>query len=403
MTATGYLDATEKTHKKDGWYAGTDSLKAGYVLCYDRDYGTASESELGRAWQMEQPAAGNLANMAGIVCKTPSKSGAAGKVTIMEPTPGTIMPVWTDQSCTAHTTLLTVQASSYALGGLGEGPVVAIARQTVDRSSTAGLVLAEILDVPAVKRIQSPWNLGTPSSSNNCLSKNIWETCPWDLLVDNPNMGIAFFDDFMGPIDVTSADGWVITQVTTGALAPVVTHDGGALLVDSAGHTSADDGVNAQLTNCLFKLAAGRKLWFESRCKFKDAGDDQYFMGLAGVDTTLIAAGVVDDVVDKAGFFRHAASTADKISSIVSRTSAEDSTADVADIADDTWVNLGFVLDGLTSVKFYVNGTLVETGTTVANLPNAVMCLSMVAQVEQTSADAEMTVDWVRIAQYGRT
>lgn len=229
----------------------------------------------------------------------------------------------------------------------------------------------------------------------------IWDDSKLLEVMLDPTKGFYYFEDYLGQIDVTSGDGYTLTKVTTGAISAVATEDGGVLLVDSAGHGSADDGVNAQLTNCLFKPAAGRTIRFEARVKFKDAGDDQYYIGLAGVDTTLIASGVVDDVVDKCGFFRQAASTADKISSICSRTSTEDITANVGDIADNTYVKLGFVIDGLTSVKFYVNGVLVETGTTAAAIPNAVMCLSYVAQCEQTSADAEMSVDWVRILQEG--
>ena len=48
-----------------------------------------------------------------------------------------------------------------------------------------------------------------------------------------------------------------------------------------------------------------------------------------------------------------------------------------------------------------MNGVLVETGTTGANIPNAVMCLSYVSQIEGTGTDAELSVDWVRIAQIG--
>jgi hypothetical protein len=50
---------------------------------------------------------------------------------------------------------------------------------------------------------------------------------------------------------------------------------------------------------------------------------------------------------------------------------------------------------------FYVNVRLVESGALTANVPNAAMCLSVCAQVEGTDADAEMDIDWVRIACYG--
>lgn len=229
----------------------------------------------------------------------------------------------------------------------------------------------------------------------------IWDDARLLEVMLDPTIGFQYFNDYMGDIDVTTGDGFTITAVTTGGVSGVADEQGGVLLVDSQGNATADDGVNVQLTNCMFKPSADTTLYFEARVKMVDTGDDQYFIGLAGVDTTLIAAGVVDDTVDKCGFFRHAASTADKISSITARTSAEDITADVGDLTDDTYVKLGLKINGLTSVEFYVDGVLVETGSTTANIPNAVMCLSYVAQVEQTSADAELSIDWVRVLQTG--
>lgn len=250
-----------------------------------------------------------------------------------------------------------------------------------------------------VARLDAETNSGTAGGTGP--SPSIWDAAPVLSTILNPTDNFYFFDDFLGPIDVTTGDGWTITAVTTGGISVDATEEGGVLLVDSQGNASADDGVNAQLTNCLFKPAAGRTIYFEARVKVVDAGTDQYFIGLAGVDTTLIAAGVVDDVVDKCGFFRHAASTADKISAISSRTSSEEIDADVDDLVDDTYIKLGFVIDGLTSVTWYVNGVAVGTVTDANDIPNAVMCLSFVAQCEQVSADAELRVDWVRILQTG--
>jgi hypothetical protein len=219
----------------------------------------------------------------------------------------------------------------------------------------------------------------------------------------DPTAGIYYFDDYLGPIDPTTACGYVVTQVNSGVISTVADEDGGVLLVDSGGHNAADDGVSVQLTNCMFKPVAGRTIRFEARVKFNDnsANTSQFAIGLAGIDTTVIAAGVLDDTVDKALWFHHAASTADKMSVCAARTSAEDIDADKATTVDDTYIKLGFVINGLTSIEWYANGVLVHTSSEAANIPNAVMCLTYVAQVEGTSADSEMSVDWVRILQEG--
>jgi hypothetical protein len=231
----------------------------------------------------------------------------------------------------------------------------------------------------------------------------IWDDSKVLEVMLDPTKGVYYFDDFTGPIDPTTACGYVVTQVNSGAIATVADEDGGVLLVDSAGHNAADDGVTVQLTNCMFKPVAGRTIRFEARVKFNDnsANTSQFAIGLAGIDTTIIAAGVADDTVDKALWLHLAASTADKMSVCAARTSAEDIDADKATTVDDTYIKLGFVINGVTSIEWYADGALVHTSSVAANIPNAVMCLTMVAQVEGTSADSEMSVDWVRILQEG--
>ena len=377
-------------------YEGTDTLYTGYNLCYNADYGTATAEDKERAFRVEKPSATNLQNYAGVV--TERHNGTTGPAYIEIYTPvrrGQKVKIWTEESCVVDSTVLTLQAGSYAAGGVGEGKLIGKAMQTVDRSTTNGTVQALLVGL-------DPAEIASSGANGDAgPSPAIWDQCPWDEIGRDPSIGFRYFNDYMGTIDVTTADGYIVTAVTSGAIVGDVAAPGGVLIMDSAGNNASDDGVNVQLPNCGVLPTASTKIFYEARVKVVDAGDDQYFIGLAGADSTLIAVGIMDDTVDKAGFFRIAASTADFISTIAARTTAEDATADVAAIVDATYVNLGFVIDGLTSIKFYVDGVLVETGTSTANLPNAFMCLSYVAQVEQTSADAELSVDWVKLAQIG--
>jgi len=389
-------------------YEGSDELYAGSVLCFNYDTtdnylgvnkatgleGTTTADGYqneGKFMRLEKPATDNLKFIAGLTAKD-GRSGTEGPmhVDLYDLNDSGVVAVRSASDVTAGDAMF-ASAGAYTVDTVGE-VFLGYAMETVDRASTNGLVLMY------ANRSVAASNLTAGADSPSPL---IWNEIDLDLLRNDFSAGFLYENDYMDEIDITTTDGYVVANVTTGTIHGSVAVQGGVFTADSAGHTGADDGVNVQLTNCLVKPAAGVKIAFEARVKVIDAGDDQYFIGLAGVDTTLIAAGILDDAVDKCGFHRIAASTADKISSVTARTSAEDSTADVADLADATWVTLGFVIDGLTSVKFYVNGVLVETGTTVANIPNAVMCLSYVAQVEQTSADAELDVDWVRVAQVG--
>lgn len=211
--------------------------------------------------------------------------------------------------------------------------------------------------------------------------------------------GFLYENDFLDELDPTDdAGGWSITQVdTAGTMHSEAGAPGGVIQFASVGN-SADDGINAQLENCAVLPVAGNKIYFEARIKVSQA-DEQWAVGLAEAGmTATIVAGIFDDTVCKC-LFGHHTGTADKINTIISDDNAPDETADVADMTDTVWVKVGFIIDGVTSVKFYINGKLVETGSTVGTIPNEAMVLTCVAQYE--AAATTLSVDWIRIAQTG--
>lgn len=391
-------------------YTGSKTLRTGMPLCYDWDTTTnilgwdkgndqrgtttadGNQNE-GKFKIVEDPSASNLRFFAGLLhtAKNLNKAGDGAEwIDIVMPN-GAIVPAWTDVSVTAgDKAFLEPGEQTLTNKATAGGVQVGWFLETVDRSSTAGLCLVKLMQ-PEMSSYASASTLGVG------LSPLLWGDAPSAAELADPGNGISYFDDFVGDHNPTTAEGWVITQVTTGTLG-LVAAEGGALKVDSAGNTTADDGAEAQLLNCRFLPQAGTNIWFEARVKMNDA-TDQYFVGLAATDTTLMASGVLDDVVDKVGFYHEAASTDNKISSVTARTSADDKTADVANNVDDTYMTVGFKITGLTKVEFYVNGVLVETGETAANIPNVALCLSLVSKIEGTGADAELTVDWVKIVQ----
>ncbi|GAF81791.1 unnamed protein product, partial [marine sediment metagenome] len=220
--------------------------------------------------------------------------------------------------------------------------------------------------------------------------------------------GFLFEDDFMGEIDVTTGDGWVVTPEQAGVILGEVSAPGGVLSVSSAASAASHDGVNAQLPNCAVLPAAGVKIYFEARVKMSITQDDEYFIGLCAAQTDIIeqTGGTLEDTKDKVGFFRDegASPADDRLNTVTARTTAEAEGTDKVVCADGAWLKLGFVIDGLTSINFYANGVLVDTVPVAetANIPNAGMCLSFVAQVDSDHANtAILSVDWVRVAQIG--
>lgn len=237
-------------------------------------------------------------------------------------------------------------------------------------------------------------------------SPSIWGNCPVHDMIEDPRTGVYYFEDYVSPIDPTTACGYTITQVTTGAI--VMTDAvGGVLKVDAAGNATADDGVNAQVTGETWLPAVGKELWFEARVKMTDCATtpDQHFVGLSVTETALIAAGVLAVTGSLVGFYTDTGTTAGRISFGVIKATSADQTADLtaaAAVANATWVKLGFRIHTVANalqVTPYVNGVAFTAKTDTDDIPLTEMTLSYVAQVEQTSADAELHVDWVRIAQ----
>lgn len=130
------------------YYEGTDTLYTGYALCYNQDYGTAANVDESRMYRVEKPSTSNNMFFAGVVA--PNSSGKTGPCWIDIFRPGSLCEVYTNQNCTISTTQearITFEAGQYYFGGLlygfpGQGS--AIVKQTKDRSSTAGLVQAEL-------------------------------------------------------------------------------------------------------------------------------------------------------------------------------------------------------------------------------------------------------------------
>ncbi len=140
---------SEKVHKKSVWYSGSSLIKTGYPLCYD--FNTDSGGSGQAAWKVEKPITANLKYFAGVVAEGYNVTGPAW-VEVIQPTPfpGTLAKVWTnisttggtDTSCTELGLKTAVWTGSTASSSQ---PYFAKAAQTVNRSSTAGTVLAHLV------------------------------------------------------------------------------------------------------------------------------------------------------------------------------------------------------------------------------------------------------------------
>lgn len=392
-------------------YEGTNTIREGMAVCYNHDTTTnilgldkqtgligtttAEGYQNEGKWKLvEEPSAANGRFFAGVVHSSKDLNNAgtgASWLDIYTPN-GAVVVAYTDRSVSiGDPAYLEVGENTVINSGTGAGEQIGWFMETVDRSSVAGLALVKLLQ-PEMGSYQAPATLGIG------LSPLLWADAPKDD-PSRPNDGVQFFNDFDTYLDPATTKPWIITLVDTkGSITFDTGVSGGVIQFTSASGDSADDGIQAQNPLVAITPAAGTNIWFEARLKVSEA-DEQWAFGFAALDTTLIAAGVWDDVVDKI-LFGHHTGTADKIIAINARTTVEDDHADIADITDDTYVTVGFKVTGLTSIDYYVNGALI-TGLTVtaARIPNATMLLSAVAQYE--AADTILSVDWVKVVTDG--
>ena len=199
---------------------------------------------------------------------------------------------------------------------------------------------------------------------------------------------VVYFNDFINSADYAATD-WTITTTEAG---------GGdateALGADALNGTlvitndAADDDLDSlQLNEEVWALAAGKRLWFETRVKIADADTEDGFIGLCITDTTPLVA------TDRVGF--DVVTTNASIRALTEKDSTETNTDTTKDFADDTFVKLGFYWDGVSRVRFYVDRTLVATHT--ANVPdNENLAVTVHHQNGDAVADA-MTIDYILV------
>ncbi len=396
----------EKHAYKRVYYTGTDTLYNGYAVCYDRDAGTAANAEWNRASWVEKPQNDseiqNLQDFAGFIIGLPGTGRAGPGLFKIVDKRVRQLGIGYAGAATGIGTVLGIIHDSYYLWPMM--PTVATARQTI---SAAGEILVENESSPLTPAI-APYGTATGEGP----SPNLWGDCPWLEMLLDPTKGTTYFNDFTGgfqPVTGTSTtevEDWIQTEVTSG-LTQYLADGGSVLRVSSEAFASADDGITVMWRATTWVTEDTKTLWFEARIKLTDIDTtpDQFFIGLCNTLTSIHPSGVIDDTVDKIGFFTHSGSIAATLSFITSKTTVQAITASAATgLVDGAWVKVGFKVTWSSSVQTvtpYVNGVAGTAHATAASVPTAGtglgICLG--THVDQTSVLAAEDVDWIRIAQ----
>lgn len=378
----------------------TDALKRGYPVCYDRDNTTAldhtgtaiaaTSASWARHRYVEKPAAGNLNWFAGFVARDYAANASGQFIDILVPFGG-VYEVWTAANCTANSTKLSLTAAAWTLGD-GDGPIVAEALQTVDRSSTNGLVQA----VCYRTRDDATGEYGADAGS--VPSRTIWSNLPSVAdLIRNPSLGI-WWDSRYGSSWTSNADSnAVIESIAGGGISLFVTADN-----EECGIIGHPGG---------FRIGSGAPpLGFEARFKVSSiTAADGTFVGLT--DRLLAATNFLNDT--GAVLVNTDASIGlsipegdpnggDVCAIEVSGTQVNFDTDAVVPVAD-TYVNFGMYYNG-TDVITYTNGTAIGDNITAAEIaattfPTNISMQPVFWVKSGATTDFTATLAWMRVIQ----
>jgi hypothetical protein len=224
-------------------------------------------------------------------------------------------------------------------------------------------------------------------------SGNLWRTCPLLEYVFDPLIGFMI-DERWDHYDAASTTGdYVLTQATTGAAA-ISSAAPGVLELDSNSATSTQ-GANLQQNKAAFIPAAGKHIWAEFKIKIVDTYDKvELFVGLSELDTTLIAS----SANSSANHIGWQCVTDDGVLLFTGEKAGAGATRAAATIAEDTYIKLGFYVNGVTEIEQYVNGVLTGTNTATANIPIVAIYPSFVCQSAGTN-DPIMHIQGYRVFQ----
>jgi len=192
---------------------------------------------------------------------------------------------------------------------------------------------------------------------------------------------MVFFDHF----PVYTAAQWTVTAPNSGTAA-MTDRNGGWLLLTTG---NADtNNVALQTTGEIIRFAPGRKVWFEIRIEAADATGPGITAGLQIRDTSPL------DVTDGVFFIKAKAATA--VSFVVEKDSTLTTVTNVATMANDVPIILGFYYDGANRLEYRVNRQTVGTAAVTNLVDDEDLCVSFA--IENGSAAVKtMRVDYVRL------
>jgi hypothetical protein len=385
-------------------YEGSDTLKPGYILCYNSDYGTASASDEDRMYRVEKPSSSNMDRIAGIVSQGTGTRVGPCVCEIYELSPSmSLLPVYTDQDCTQDSTTLFAQPGSYMAKSNG-AKYIGKAAQTVDRSSTNGTVQA-FLSIPAGESVVT----ASSRASTALPTSAIWSNFPIEDMRTNPFLGSLLDTDFRGAMPWANTFVDATYAASAGGKTPTEHIFIGDEAVGNLDLFITTDNQAAEMQFPCPVISSGTGIWaFEVRFKASQIANTKagFFFGLMApqkLTGDLIANGGALADVGAIGFQCKEADgdIIDVVYDKASQTQNEHS-ADWHTLVADTYVTAGLYYNG-TTIAMYKNGSTSGTAISAvdiaaADFPAADVLVPTIAIKGAAGDDVTISTDWIRSA-----
>lgn len=191
--------------------------------------------------------------------------------------------------------------------------------------------------------------------------------------VPSPALYIVERNDFTKLSDYIETDYSIVdtSAGTTGTVAVDNVHQGNLKITTGA---TTNDLMVVQLTNAPWRLKAWKAFSFYARVFLSDVEQTAFFIGLNGLASSVF----------RVGFYSSGGGSAE-IKCSTKQSSTETSTSSGVSIGPVGRL-FGFKYDGVSSIRFYIDGVLVATHTT--NLPiDLASCITFSAQTTEGNAN----------------
>ena len=227
-------------------------------------------------------------------------------------------------------------------------------------------------------------------------TSKMWGNAPSRASADYETLVHEYFNDFLVNADFDATNEWTVTEDDAACTQALGVDAVLGTLILTCKATSDDNGHQVQLNQESYKMAAGKKLWFETRIKSNAATQIDWYAGMA---VTEDLTGVADNMAANGILFhKDDGATTIKLASSDNGTNLQNAAVGVDAAA---FIKLGFYFDGAATgsatITPYINGV---AGTAISSITYATVAeMSPIFGVRNGDATTQqtLTADYVKV------